>query len=134
MTRCLDEGTLQSNFDGELSPHLMGSATAHLASCVTCAAAAREMAEETALLTSALAAEFGVSVPTQALRERIDDIPLLVDHFLAQLNEKYQRHIRGLTHDAIAPTLLPCSTRAFTQPVLAHAQWISIFERFSRCV
>ena len=36
------------------------------------------------------------------LRERIDDIPLLVDHFLAQLNEKYQRHIRGLTHDAIA--------------------------------
>ena len=72
MTRCLDEGTLQSYFDGELSPHLMGSATAHLAACVTCAAAARELAEETALLTSALTAEFEVSVPTQALRERID--------------------------------------------------------------
>ena len=72
MTRCLDEGTLQSYFDGELSPRLMESATAHLASCVTCAAAARELAEETALLTSALAAEFEVSVPTQALRERID--------------------------------------------------------------
>jgi hypothetical protein len=68
----LDEGTLQSYFDGELSPHLMGSATAHLASCVTCAAAARELAEETALLTSAMAAEFELSVPTQALRERID--------------------------------------------------------------
>ncbi len=36
------------------------------------------------------------------LRERLDDIPLLVEHFLAQLNEKYQRHVRGLTHDAIA--------------------------------
>jgi transcriptional regulator with GAF, ATPase, and Fis domain len=36
------------------------------------------------------------------LRERLEDIPLLVDHFLAQLNERYQRHIRGLTPDAIA--------------------------------
>ena len=72
MTRCLDEATLQSYFDGELSPHLMESAMSHLASCVTCAAAARELSEETALLTSALAAEFEVSVPTQALRERID--------------------------------------------------------------
>jgi hypothetical protein len=39
---------------------------------VTCAAAARELSDETALLTSALAAEFEVSVPTHALRERID--------------------------------------------------------------
>lgn len=72
MTRCLDEATLQSYFDGELSAHLMERASAHLASCVTCAAMARELAEETALLTSALAAEFEESVPTQALRERID--------------------------------------------------------------
>ncbi len=36
------------------------------------------------------------------LRDRADDIPLLVEHFLAQLNEKYKRHVRGLTHDAIA--------------------------------
>lgn len=72
MTRCLDEATLQSYFDGELSPHLMERASAHLASCVTCAASARELAEETALLTSALAAEFEESVPTQALRARID--------------------------------------------------------------
>jgi hypothetical protein len=68
----LDEATLQSYFDGELSLHLMESATSHLASCVTCAAAARELSDETALLTSALAAEFEVSVPTHALRERID--------------------------------------------------------------
>lgn len=72
MTRCLDEATLQSYFDGELSTSLMERASSHLASCVTCAAAARELAEETALLTSALAAEFEGSVPTQALRQRID--------------------------------------------------------------
>lgn len=72
MTRCLDEATLQCYFDGELSPKLMESATAHLASCATCAASARELAEETALLASALEAEFEVNVPTAALRERID--------------------------------------------------------------
>src|SRR5687768_14369568 len=72
MTRCLDEATLQSYFDGELSAKLMERASSHLASCVTCAAAARELAEETALLTAALSAEFEASVPTQALRERID--------------------------------------------------------------
>lgn len=76
MTRCLDEATLQSYFDGELSAKLMESASAHLASCATCAAAARELAEETALLTSALAAEFEASVPTHALRQRIDEAVL----------------------------------------------------------
>ncbi len=72
MTRCLDEATLQSYFDGELSPKFMESATSHLGSCATCAAAARELAEEAAMLESALAAEFEVNVPTAALRERID--------------------------------------------------------------
>ena len=72
MTRCLDEATLQSYFDGELSAQLMERASSHLASCVICAATARELAEETALLTSALAPEFEEAVPTHALRERID--------------------------------------------------------------
>src|SRR5215210_5673548 len=72
MTRCLDEGKLQSYFDGELSIELMESVTSHLASCVTCASAARELEEESALLTSAFAAEFESSVPTERLRQRID--------------------------------------------------------------
>src|SRR5829696_7315613 len=72
MTRCLDEGKLQSYFDGELSIELMESVTSHLDSCVTCAAAARELEEESALLTSAFAAEFESSVPTERLRQRID--------------------------------------------------------------
>ncbi len=72
MTRCLDEATLQTYFDGELSSAMMESATLHLASCSTCAAAAREIEEEIHLMTTALAAEFDASVPTERLRQRID--------------------------------------------------------------
>jgi hypothetical protein len=72
MKRCLDEGTLQSYFDGELPIEMMESATVHLSSCVTCAAMAREFEQETALLTSALASEFDVPVPTEQLRRRVD--------------------------------------------------------------
>jgi hypothetical protein len=68
----LDEAKLQSYFDGELSLSMMESVTSHLASCETCAAAARELEEESALLTSALTAEFEASVPTERLRQRID--------------------------------------------------------------
>jgi hypothetical protein len=63
---------LQSYFDGELSGEMMERATLHLASCSTCAAAAREMEEEIQLLTTALGAEFEASVPTEQLRQRID--------------------------------------------------------------
>jgi hypothetical protein len=76
MTRCLDEGKLQSYFDGELSIDMMENVTSHLASCVTCAAMACEMEEESALLTSALAMEFEASVPTERLRERINEAVL----------------------------------------------------------
>jgi len=72
MTRCLDEATLQTYFDGELSGEMMESATLHLASCSTCAAAAREIEEEINLMMTALAPDFEASVPTERLRQRID--------------------------------------------------------------
>jgi hypothetical protein len=72
MTRCLDEATLQGYFDGELSGEMLETATLHLASCSTCAAAAREMEEEINLLLTALAPEFEAGVPTERLRQRID--------------------------------------------------------------
>jgi hypothetical protein len=72
MKRCLDEGMLQSYFDGELPTSLMESATSHLASCASCAAAARELEEENALLSHAFALEFSDSVPTERLRRRVD--------------------------------------------------------------
>ncbi len=76
MTRCLDEAKLQSYFDGEVSLNEMESITSHLASCETCGAAARELEEETALVMSALAAEFEASVPTEHLRKRIEEAVL----------------------------------------------------------
>lgn len=88
MTRCLDEARLQSYFDGELSIDLMESVTSHLASCVTCAAAARELEEETALLTTALSAEFDASVPTESLRQRIDEAVLGERVAVARATEK----------------------------------------------
>ena len=88
MTRCLDEARLQSYFDGELSIELMESVTSHLASCVTCAAAARELEQETELLTAAFAAEFEASVPTERLRQRIDAAVLGERYEAAQANEK----------------------------------------------
>ena len=72
MKECLDEGTLQSYFDGELPIEMMERATVHLSSCAACAAMAREFEQEAALLTSALAAEFDAPVPTEQLRRRID--------------------------------------------------------------
>lgn len=78
MTRCLDEATLQSYFDGELSGEMLERATLHLGSCSTCAAAAREMEEEINLLMTALAPEFEDSVPTERLRQRID--AAVLDH------------------------------------------------------
>src|ERR1044071_6943329 len=76
MTRCLDEAKLQSYFDGELPIEVMESVTSHLASCANCAAAARELEEETALVMNALAAEFEANVPTERLRQRIDEVVL----------------------------------------------------------
>jgi hypothetical protein len=72
MKQCLDEGMLQSYFDGELPSSLMESATSHLASCASCAAAARELEEENALLGEAFALEFSEGVPTERLRRRVD--------------------------------------------------------------
>jgi hypothetical protein len=84
----LDEGKLQSYFDGELSIEMMESVTSHLASCVTCAAAARELEEESAFVMSALAAEFEASVPTERLRERINEAVLGDRLAIAQSTQK----------------------------------------------
>ncbi|MBA2525155.1 MAG: hypothetical protein H0V18_05120 [Pyrinomonadaceae bacterium] len=72
MRECLDEGILQSYFDGELSNEHMEGVTSHLVSCLNCAAAARKLEGEVLVLSSALAPEFDATVPTERLRHRID--------------------------------------------------------------
>jgi Putative zinc-finger len=73
MKKCLDEGTLQGYFDGELSNAAAEQAAAHLAECRSCAEAAREVQSEMFLLSVALQPEFAVRVPTERLRGRIVD-------------------------------------------------------------
>jgi hypothetical protein len=73
MKECLDEGMLQAWLDGELSEESAEKTALHLTSCMTCADAAREMQSEMSLLATALATEFDVSVPTERLRNRIED-------------------------------------------------------------
>ena len=72
MRECLDEGILQSYFDGELSNEHLERVASHLVSCMECASAVRELEVEAALLSNALAVEFDGAVPTERLRHRID--------------------------------------------------------------
>ncbi len=96
MTRCLDEVKLQCYFDGELPIEQMESVTSHLASCATCAAAARELEEESALVMNALAAEFEASVPTERLRQRIDEAVLGDRLAIARSSAKTSGFFSGL--------------------------------------
>jgi anti-sigma factor RsiW len=72
MRECLEEGIIQSYADGELSLEMMEAVAAHTKACAACAVAVREAEDETAILSSALAPELSLSVPTARLRERLD--------------------------------------------------------------
>jgi len=67
MRECLEEGRLQSFFDGELPSSTMEAAARHIASCATCARAAREVEQQNAALRTALEPEMSVTVPTEKL-------------------------------------------------------------------
>lgn len=72
MKECVDEGILQSYFDGELSIDEMDKVNSHLTGCLACKRAARELENESLLVSNALAPEFSMSVPTERLRARVD--------------------------------------------------------------
>jgi hypothetical protein len=105
MTRCLDEVKLQCYLDGELPLEMMESVTSHLASCATCAAAAREVEEESALLTAAFAKEFEANVPTERLRKRIDEAVLGERIATGRSSEKTSGFFAGLLNFGTQRTL-----------------------------
>ena len=72
MNTCIDEGTLQAWFDGELAADEAATVAAHLANCNQCAVAAHSVEAENVMLAEALAPEFAAPVPTEALRQRLD--------------------------------------------------------------
>ena len=69
---CLDEGMLQSYLDGELSPELSARAATHIGACDACADALGAAREELSLFAQAFAPDASLSVPTEALRARLD--------------------------------------------------------------
>ena len=69
---CLDEAVLQAYIDGELSQAETGEAASHIAACESCAAALATAEGEAALFSSAFAIDDSVTVPTEALRARIN--------------------------------------------------------------
>lgn len=73
MKECLEEATIQAYVDGELSPEAAGQVAAHAALCAACTAALGEAENELALLTSAFEPELSLSVPSERLRERLDE-------------------------------------------------------------
>jgi len=72
MRDCIDEGTLQAWFDGELPPDLAANVTSHVNTCAQCADTARTLQAENSVLATAMAAEFTQGVPTERLRQRLD--------------------------------------------------------------
>ena len=72
MKECVDEGTLQAYFDGEMDSQAAAAVASHLASCMNCAETARSVENENLLLSSALKIEFAESVPTERLRQRVE--------------------------------------------------------------
>jgi putative zinc finger protein len=72
MRDCLDEGTLQSWFDGELNADEALSVTSHLKACARCAESARTLEAENSVLAAAMATQFTEPVPSERLRQRLD--------------------------------------------------------------
>jgi hypothetical protein len=72
MRNCIDEGTLQAWFDGELEANAAANVTAHLHTCVACAEAASTLEAENLILSEGLSAEFAAAIPTERLRQRVE--------------------------------------------------------------
>ena len=103
MKECVDEGILQSYFDGELTNEPLKAVTMHLASCQTCTAAAREMEAELNLVSTALAPELEAAVPTEHLRQRIDAAIAGMHTQRALVNESSTFSLRGWLQSLVTP-------------------------------
>lgn len=103
MRECFDEAILQSYFDGELPSQQLESVTSHLATCKTCAATAREIEAETALLAAAFAPEFEAAVPTEQLRQRLDAAITGLQTQRLPVNESSTFSVRAWFQSLVAP-------------------------------
>jgi hypothetical protein len=72
MRDCIDEGTLQAWFDGELPPDRAAQVTSHVNTCAHCADTARTLKAENSVVAAAMAAQFTEPVPSERLRQGLD--------------------------------------------------------------
>jgi hypothetical protein len=71
-SKCLDSITIQAFLDGELPVLEMETAAAHIASCVACGEASRELENEFLAIGQAFEPELTLPVPTAQLRARVN--------------------------------------------------------------
>ena len=124
--RHLDEGIIQAYIDGELSQAHAAAASAHLAACEACSAALAEAEGQSSFFANAFAPDDSVSVPTAALRSRLNAA-------VAQLEasaESAQQHPQGrslggfLASLSGAFTFTPRAAAAFATLLVAVAAGI----------
>lgn len=128
--RHLDEGILQAYIDGELSQEHAAAAATHLAACETCSAALAEVEDESSFFAAAFAPDESVSVPTAALRARLNAAVAQLDTAAA---ESEQRHSQGRTFGGFLASLsglftfTPRTAAAFATLLVAVAAGIIYF-------
>ncbi len=127
--RHLDEGIIQAYIDGELSQAHAAATAAHLAACEACSAALAEAVDDSSFFAASFAPDESVSVPTAALRARVNAA-------VAQLEastDSNRQHSQGRSFGSLfAPlaglfTFSPRTAAAFATLLLAVAAGIIYF-------
>jgi hypothetical protein len=127
--RHLDEGIIQAYLDGELSQEHAAATAGHLAACEACSAALAEAGDESSFFATAFAPDESVSVPTAALRARVNAA-------VAQLeasSEPNRQHSQGWSISALFAPLsglfafTPRAAAAFATLLVAVAAGIIYF-------
>lgn len=103
---CLDDGILQSFYDGELSPAKSEQVAHHLATCERCTSLASEVEQEMAFTSTAFEHEMSLGVPTERLRVRLADAIA-----------------------AISPATAPATSNATTSGTTRVREWFAGFTR-----
>lgn len=127
--RCLDEGIIQAYIDGELSREHAAETAAHLAACEACSAALAEAEGETSFFATAFAPDDSLSVPTAALRARVNAAVVQLE----ASTEASQQHSQGRRFGGFLASLAglfsftPQSAAAFAGLLVAVAVGIVYF-------
>jgi len=116
MREHIDEGTLQSYLDGELSHAIQERVILHLASCDECALMLNDAQDELEMLSFALEPALSVTVPTESLREKINLAVSQNQQIQVQKESRLRGFLSALTSSFV---LKPQFTVGFAAVILA---------------